>query len=681
MKLSRVVATRLAAVTLLLSVPCAAAAQNAPKLSKAQRTTLEAVVAAVDRAQEAGAVTPATWQSHVLRASDGSHYVALRATVIDVPVPIGGAMLYVRLAARRSDERTELARSAVMEWLKGLRGDPLPMRAARSTTVNAGEMPVGGTAASVGDVTADASAALRLGDLQREREQRQREDDGARRRAELERPQPPPTPLYPFEDFDLQTRLVAGPQGLVVERGLTVGPGDYDVYVAWADPPAGSRSPSVRVLTHRLTLPGASSTNFSLSDVVLADTVHSLPAPYPVEQQSAHPYAIGALEAQPASDRVFRIDEALSVAFQVINPAGSPVGTPDVEVGFRVTRVLGAREELVGSLPPQRYNGSNLPRDFDVAKGHPLFAAVQAPLRTFARGHYKMAITAIDHVSGRQAGRDVLFDVAGTPDSLLREAPTPGHAFRRDAVLTPTTLAAVARALTPPAPSPALTQALAATAAGRFPDLLRADVAEPAERPTSLFLRGLALYGLGDSGRAVAAQLQQAAAHGAPAAPVQLMLGATHALVGDDRSAVGAWNLAREGGIDDLTVATLLVDAYLRQGDVARAAAMTVAALDSQAGNGVAARGLAATNIATARYAEALAILEPRAPGSAPDPDADFLVLHALYASHVRGHAPGNTVAGREQFAAAARAYNSGGGPHAELVQAWLDVVTSDPSR
>ena len=88
MKLSRVVATRLAAVTLLLSVPCAAAAQNAPKL---ERVVLEAVVAAVDQASAAS--TPATWYAHVLRASNGAHDVALRTAVSDLAAPNGGVML------------------------------------------------------------------------------------------------------------------------------------------------------------------------------------------------------------------------------------------------------------------------------------------------------------------------------------------------------------------------------------------------------------------------------------------------------------------------------------------------------------------------------------------------------------------------------------------------------------
>ena len=48
------------------------------------------------------------------------------------------------------------------------------------------------------------------------------------------------------------------------------------------------------------------------------------------------------------------------------------------------------------------------------------------------------------------------------------------------------------------------------------------EVGQPAERATGMALRGFALYGLGDSPRAVAAQLQQAATQGAPAAPVHL---------------------------------------------------------------------------------------------------------------------------------------------------------------
>ena len=61
-----------------LGVAATAAAQSPPQLSKDQRTLLQAVVVAVDAAAAANQPpsTDVSWQLHVLRASDGSHYVA-----------------------------------------------------------------------------------------------------------------------------------------------------------------------------------------------------------------------------------------------------------------------------------------------------------------------------------------------------------------------------------------------------------------------------------------------------------------------------------------------------------------------------------------------------------------------------------------------------------------------------
>jgi hypothetical protein len=81
----------LAALSILVAGATPARAQSAaPRLNKSQRTLLEAVVAAVDGAASGAPDTPlveAAWLSHVLRASDGSHYVALRAEVPDSPAP------------------------------------------------------------------------------------------------------------------------------------------------------------------------------------------------------------------------------------------------------------------------------------------------------------------------------------------------------------------------------------------------------------------------------------------------------------------------------------------------------------------------------------------------------------------------------------------------------------------
>lgn len=683
MKLSRLVAGRGAAVAAALAValaaPPLAAGQTAPRLSRPQRATLEAVVAAVDRlAQAPETATAARWHTHRLRASDGSHYIAVRA-VAGVAVPQGTVALYVRLAPRvEAGVTTQPPRSAVMEWLRGQRSDPLPMRAARSITVPQGELPIGGAAASAGDVAAESSNALRLLDHQREQAAREREARERQRRAELEdAARRPLRDLLPFEDFDVAARLDRDPAGVAVQRSVRAGPGQYDLFVAWAEPAANGREPAVYAIAHRLDLPPAGP-ELALSDLVLADAVSRLEQPYPPADQNAHPYALGALEAIPAPGDAFRVDQRLSVVFQVINPAGGTGGKPDVDVTFRVNRLAGNREEAVGTLPPQRYSAANLPVDFDVARGHPLFVAVQAPLARFARGRYRLTVTATDRVAGRRVDGAATFTVAGTPLSLLQEAPAPGQRFRREATLEPIVTGALARAFTPSSASPGLQRLLDATAAGRFADLVRDEPVEPGERAAAQALRTFGLFALGDTPRTVTPALQQALAQGAPPAPVLVMLGAAHALAGDDRAAIAAWQQARDAGIDEASVAALLVDGYVRQGDAPRAAAMARAALDAQPGNLAAARGLAATHIAGGRYAEALAVLDALPP-AVRDADTDFLVLHALFGGLVGDTAPGRTAEGRERLRALGARYVAAEGRHAALVREWIAVADAMP--
>ncbi len=581
-----VVALALIAVLASAGLGPARAQSPAPTLTNAQRAALDLVVRAVN-AGAAGPVAPATWQSHVLRASDGSHYVALRALAPSLPAPTGPVVLYVRLATRLPAAATASAeRSAVHEWLQGQRSDPLPMRVGGSMSVPRGEMPVGGAALGR-DPAAESVAALRLLTLERERAARRREDEQAARKAALESATRGRTfEMMPFEDFDVAAQLSAAPGGGVdLRRSLTAGPGDYDLFVGWTTATRARNTPAtVHVVRHRLVLPAAPA-DFALSDLVLADEVHATSASYRPDQQNAHPYAMGALEATPAPDHRFFVDGRLSVLMQVINPSADDAGKPDVRVTFAVTRLDGVREIAVGSLPQQRHSSATLPADFSITRGHPLFVAVQASLARFSRGRYRLTVSAIDERSGRQATREAPFDVAGTPHSLLREAPTPGQAFRREALLTPPLLSMMLRGLTPAEPSAMLQRMLDAAAAGRYADLVREAPVEPGERATAQALRALGLYALGDSPRSVAVQLQQALAQGVPPAPILLLVGATQALGGSDKAAVASWNDARDGSVDDTGIASLLVDAYLRLGDVARATAMARAALDAQPGN------------------------------------------------------------------------------------------------
>jgi hypothetical protein len=119
-------------VALVLAAPLPASGQGRPpNLSKEQR---QALLAAVTAVKQATPQPPSNdgWQIHVLRASDGSHYVAFSVEAppdITTDTPL---TLYIRLTPRLPNySHAVTSRSAVEEWLLGQRSDPLPMRARR----------------------------------------------------------------------------------------------------------------------------------------------------------------------------------------------------------------------------------------------------------------------------------------------------------------------------------------------------------------------------------------------------------------------------------------------------------------------------------------------------------------------------------------------------------------------
>ena len=70
-------ATRLAALIVCTCLSAGAAhGQTAPNLTRQQRDLLHAVVTAVDAASTQPPLDDTYWRAHVMRASDGSHYVA-----------------------------------------------------------------------------------------------------------------------------------------------------------------------------------------------------------------------------------------------------------------------------------------------------------------------------------------------------------------------------------------------------------------------------------------------------------------------------------------------------------------------------------------------------------------------------------------------------------------------------
>ncbi|MEW6321104.1 MAG: hypothetical protein AB1635_08445 [Acidobacteriota bacterium] len=677
--------TWLIAGSALVASAVAFAQAPAPRLTREQRTILERLVAAVDAAAAAesgGATAAAVWQTHLLRASDGSHYLAtsiLPEAGVTRPGPVA---IYVRLATRFDVPPVVAERSAVGDWLRGLRSEPLPFRPTRVVTVPVGELPVGG--ASVDRTGASqAFGALALMEKQRERAREERERRERERRAELEgageSSTTARTPLFPFEDFAMNAAVdQLADQSPVLRRSIVAGPGRYDLFVAIAEPGPRNQPGAVQVFRHTVTLPAASASPLALSSIVLGDAVRTLDAPYSAAEQTAHPYAFGAMEITPATDDVFTTDEQMAFAVQVINPRANAIGKPDVTLAFRLFRRTAEGEQPAATLTPQEHNEATLPVDFDLAKGHPLFAATSFPLRSLTRGEYRLEIVAADKVAGAMARASATFRVAGTPASLLAEAPG-GPALTRDAALDAPVLAAILTRLRGAAPSEGLARLTAAAAERRFVDALRDEPVTPAEDGIRLALRGLALLALADP-RAALAQLQRAQRASAPSAPVAMLVGLSHAIEHNDREALHAWETVSR--LEDLEPAVLglVIDAHLRLRDGAAALPLIERAERAEPGAPRWQRARALAYLHADREADAVELLEARLAAAADDTAAEFLLIEALYAGHVRGRGPGATPEGRARLLALGRAYAERDVPHAALVREWLGVLATASS-
>lgn len=658
---------RLAAIVVTVCL-CAShvSAQAPPALTSQQRDLLQALITAVDRAPALTAPKDYDWLIHVLRVSDGSHYVALSVTS-PAAQPKGPVVVYIRLASAKTQDATTAAeRSLVREWLQGSRVDPrlLPRKGGFAV----GAMPAMGAVIERDGRSSVGSTDLQVMGLQRERSRERREEEERQRRATLEGTSAPPSDTLPFEDFDFVLPAPFADGTRAIQRALTAGPGVYDLFVAWAEASQPAAKAHIQVARRSLQLAPAVATEFGLSSVIVADQIGVRATPYSPLEQRAHPYAIGVTEIMPARDAVFTPDEQLAVAFQIVNPASAASGKPDVSVNLRIVRATGARDEVVASLSPLTYDAATLPADFDVRLGHPVIAALAAPLRTIPRGEYRLVITAEDRIASTVVAGGTMFTVVGTRESLLAEAPSLGARFQPAAVLQPPILNEMLDRLAPATASAALAGALQSARSGRFAELLVADVVLPAERGVRTALGGLALLSLGNP--SAAPEFQRALAMQAPLAPVQFLLAAAQAMQGRDREAITAWESARKSGFPAHVVDRLLAEAYLRQKDYQRAAAAIGPRPPGDDAAG--ARTFAAIAIATRREAEAITALDALLARDGADPDARWLLVHALYSEFVHGNR------GRhERLLAEAQRYVDAKGAHTPLASEWLKVITS----
>ena len=652
------------AVTIVFSCLCvhASAQTAAPNLSRQQRDLLKAIVSAVDASTVSDA-SDVKWQHHVLRASDGSHYIAVSVTPPPGMLPADPIGIYVRLATAQTDASVVAERSLVREWLQGSRIDPRTLP--RSGMV-IGEMPAMGAGAigargggSVG------SADLQAMNLQRERARQRREDDEQKRRAALEGTAVVTSNVLPFEDFEFVTPLASADGAGSIQRALTAGPGRYDLFVAWAPMNQGPRAAPVHVARRLLTL-GPATAELAVSTVIIADRVGVRAVPYTAAEQRSHPYSIGATDIVPSSDTVFTPEERLAAAFQIVNPAPDATGKPDVIVNLRVARINGTREEPLASLSPLVYNAASLPADFDVRLGHPLIAALAVPLATIPRGTHRLLITVEDRIAKAVVASRAEFNVIGSAASLLAEAPPLGPRFEVASALDNTLVQSLIDRLTPASPSPALARALSTARSGRFAELLIEDRVAPDEQDVRSVLTGVALLSLGDLG--AISQFERAEPARVERAIIDYLIGVGRAMQNRDADAIQRWTAARSSGLSRTTIDRMLAEALLRRREFAQAAGILRDAANS--GDGALMKLLAAARIGERRPAESVAMLDTLLAKSPDDLDARWLLVHALYSTAAA--TPG---APRERFLAEAQRYVEAKGRHSALAAEWIAVV------
>lgn len=529
-----------------------------------------------------------------------------------------------------------------------------------------GEMPIMGAAGGLGFARAMSPEVANLAalDLERRRARERQQERERQRRAELEGRSSVESETVPFEDFD----FAAVPVGRRIQRALTAGPGEFFLYVAYADADVSKTPTTVNVIKKRVSLPVAA-TELSVGTVILADGIQSRAKPYTPQEQASHPYSIGPTEIIPAADTTYRDDENLAAVFQVINARPTDAGKPNVDITFEVVRLDDAREQSVATLTPQNYSDATLPPDFDLRSGHPLFASVSAPLATLKRGSYRLKIIVNDKVAGLVTAAGVEFSVTATSAALLREAPPLGAPFDRGLVLAKEPLAGVLSALRPANPSPALQRAFDLAAAGKFVELMVEEPVPDAEEGPRAALRGLSQLSLGD-GSAAAVQFQRAQLLGAPVATTRFLSGAARAQQSRDADAIAAWQDALTAGAPRPLVVPYLVDAYLRRNDIQRAAALLG---DSKSSDW--SRAAAAVMIAANKEADAIPLIEARLSQAPDDLDAQWLMIHALFARLV--HDPKAPSAVHDQFVTRARNYIDAKGAHAAVADEWMKTISS----
>jgi hypothetical protein len=227
----------------------------------------------------------------------------------------------------------------------------------------------------------------------------------------------PATPNYPYEDVSfLELKPSAPGQPLLIQRGIGVPSGSYDLYVVLhersAAAPAAAAAPGkTAVLKQPLDVPSYGAGELSTSTVILAERVDQLPAPITPDAQSEHPYAFGQTEIVVSPDHKFKKSQELIVLLQIYNPMVTPEKKFNLEATYTFYRQDAGTEKRFNSTQPQTFSSETMGAGFDPSGNASIQAGQGVPLQSFPDGTYRLEIKIADKLSSKVLTQNVNFTV------------------------------------------------------------------------------------------------------------------------------------------------------------------------------------------------------------------------------------------------------------------------------
>jgi tetratricopeptide (TPR) repeat protein len=225
------------------------------------------------------------------------------------------------------------------------------------------------------------------------------------------------------------------------------------------------------------------------------------------------------------------------------------------------------------------------------------------------------------------------------------------------------------------ATDPSASIAFAAVLDARFDRAITSLVPADPKLLSTAFLKGLALFGMGELEPA-AAQFRASLDVAPDFLPAAFYLGACYAAGGRDREAVGAWQAALITESDARIIYDVLGDALLRLQDADEAASVLTEARDKWIDDDRFVPRLAASEALRRKPREAIALLDGYIERQPSDADALLLALRLLYDARSAG---GRVLSAADDIELARRyaeLYKAAGGARQALVDRWVAFIS-----